>query len=91
MEKFVTELGQVLQVHNKEDCKGHCCIHNPSNHHMKDWPLYWRNDRGFFERIDSLGVGHPDPDDIEYHKTQGRDISIHACTGKCNPNYIKGE
>ena len=92
METFISGTGQKLKVHSKKECKGkNCAIHNPSNHHMKEWPLHWREDRGFFERIDSKGCGHPDPDEIEYHAKHGRDISIHGCNGMCNPEFYKKE
>lgn len=56
-----------LVVHDPEACKGqHCCVHNPSDHHMKDWPLNWRGDKGIMERICPHGVGHPDPDDLAH-------------------------
>lgn len=84
MEKFISGTCQSLMVHDKENCNDeYCCIHNPSNHHMVDWPLHWRSDRHIFERIDPEGVGHPDPDDIEYHKKYNNDISIHGCNGLC--------
>jgi hypothetical protein len=76
-EKFVTGTGQVLRAHRKQDCIGpYCPIHNPSDHHMKDWPLHWRDDRGFFERLCPHGVGHPDPDDENADP-------IHGCDGCC--------
>jgi hypothetical protein len=90
MEVFITGTEQIMQVHNIEDCEGsHCCIHNPSDHHMKDWPLHWRDDRRIFERIDPEGVGHPDPDDIEYHRKKGDNISIHGCNGLCHPGNFE--
>lgn len=91
MEKFTTGTGQRLLVHDKKDCSGYCPIHNPSNHHMKDWPLHWRDDRRMFERICSHGVGHPDPDDLEYRKSllpswdKGEYLGIHGCDGCCAP------
>ena len=87
--EFKTGTGQTLDnVHDESQCNGrNCAIHNPSDHHMKDWPLHWREDRRFFERICEHGVGHPDPDEIEYHKSQGRDISVHGCDGCCNPDF----
>lgn len=89
-ETFTDGTGQVLHnVHNKADCVGRCPIHNPSDHHMRDWPLHWRGgpfDSGQgFERICPHGVGHPDPDTvrraIEYHE----DLSagVHGCDGCC--------
>lgn len=91
MENFVTGTGQHLLVHNKEDCAGaYCCVHNPSLHHMRTWPLHWRDDRRIFERIDKYGVGHPDPDCVEYFRKKGIDISVHGCNGECAPKN-KGE
>jgi hypothetical protein len=70
--------GQVLVgVHKKTDCLGeYCVIHNPSNHHMKEWPQNWRPDRQMMERICPHGVGHPDPDDISLD-------TMHGCDGCC--------
>lgn len=78
MEEFIDGFGKKLWVHDKANCSGCCVIHSPIESHMKDWKLHWRDDRGFFERIDPMGVGHPAIEDIEYHKTQGRDISLHG-------------
>lgn len=78
LEKWTSGTGQNVLVHTKESCKGpHCPIHNPSDHHMKDWPLHWRDDRHIMERICKCGVGHPDPDDIS------DDSGIHGCCGCC--------
>ena len=89
MEKYITGTGQLVYVHSKEDCSGNCCIHNPSNHHMKDWPTHWRDDRGLMERICPHGIGHPDPDDIEYKRKHLGDKvaqveSVHGCDGCCD-------
>jgi hypothetical protein len=86
MEKYITGTGQVLKVHDAKDCEGrYCCIHNPSNHHMKDWPTNWREDRGLMERICKCGVGHPDPDDIQHKILNGMSPSmvVHGCCGCC--------
>ena len=94
-EKYTTGTGQKLLVHNKETCGGESCvIHNPSNHHMKDWPTHWREDRGMMERICKCGIGHPDPDDLIHRIKQAKIagvkdtnyLSIHGCCGCCNPN-----
>ena len=66
MENYKIGTGQWVAVHNKEDCSGNCCIHNPSDHSMKHFPTHWRDDRGFTERICTHGVGHPDPDDLAF-------------------------
>lgn len=70
--------GQRLRnVHLKGVCLGpHCCIHNPSPHHMVEWPQNWRPDRRIMERLCPHGVGHPDPDD----PTQD---TVHGCDGCC--------
>lgn len=82
--------GQVLvNVHSADECYGrHCTIHNPSDHHMRDFGLYWRWDRHFFERICPHGIGHPDPDQVAYWETvlkpdEAMSQSIHGCDGCC--------
>lgn len=93
MEEYETGTGQIVHVHPRADCEargGHCCIHNPSDHNMVDWPTHWRGDRGLMERICKHGVGHPDPDDIAFKEAMakkfGRDAShegVHGCDGCC--------
>lgn len=86
-ELYITGTGQKLYVHRKEGCKGYCTIHNPSNHHMKDWPTHWREDLGIFERICEHGVGHPDPDSLDYIRNynpmKADTLAIHSCDGCC--------
>ena len=86
MAEFITGTGQkLINVHDRSECKGSCPIHKPSDHHMKDWPLHWRDDRGIFERICPCGVGHPDPDDMAYRQSIGLDSKgIHGCCGCCS-------
>ena len=95
MEKFIDGFGRKLLVHDKKDCSGCCVIHCPLESHMKEWPLLWRDDRGFFERVDPLGCGHPAEEDVIFHKKVGNDISLHGCTGLCDAEnykkYLKGE
>ena len=72
--------GEVLSgVHLKSKCVGRkCCIHNPSDHHMRTWRMHWRGDRQIMERIcPEHGCGHPDPDDI-------CEDTIHGCCGCCH-------
>lgn len=78
--------GAVLTgVHSAEKCAGRpCVIHNPSDHHMRDWPLVWRADKGIMERLCLHKVGHPDTDDLVYHVSQGRSfLGVHGCDGCC--------
>ncbi len=90
---YVLESGQELHnVHAPEDCIGRaCCIHEPSDHSMRDFPRYWREDRGIMERICPHGIGHPDPDDIAWQvmafAQEGRDptgLAVHGCDGCCS-------
>ena len=86
MTKHTLVGGEVLaNVHDPSQCEGEaCCIHNPSDHHMIDWPQHWRGDRGIMERICPHGVGHPDPDDLDFiARTRGIDAAydegVHGC------------
>lgn len=89
MERFDLN-GKILWVHEKDKCANeYCTIHNPSDHHMKSWPMNWRTDRYMMERVCEHGVGHPDPDHIMFiRKTKGDDFanveSIHGCDGCCH-------
>lgn len=88
--QFGIELGErTLRVHNRKLCAGQfCTIHNPSDHHMKDWPMTWRGDRGIMERSCTHGIGHPDPDDAAYRRRRdgaNADQGIHGCDGCCRP------
>lgn len=86
MENYTTGTGQKLLVHELKDCKGeHCVIHKPSEHSMRDFPTHWRSDRGLMERICPHGIGHPDPDDIEFKRALRGDgfESVHGCDGCC--------
>ena len=80
---------RLVNVHDLSACAGRpCVIHNPSAHHMRDWPLSWRNDRGFMERICPHGIGHPDPDHMAYVRSVVGDTlahyeGIHGCDGCC--------
>lgn len=76
----------LANVHDSALCEGRgCAIHNhPSDHPLKDAPLFWRDDRGILERICEHGVGHPDADSAEYLSSIGRGHeNTHACDGCC--------
>jgi hypothetical protein len=82
MEPYETGTGQVVLVHTIDQCRGRpCAIHNPSRHHMRDWPTHWRDDRMMMERMCKHGVGHPDPDDLAFKMETGNNDSagIHGC------------
>ena len=75
-----------LVTHSADKCEGRaCCVHNPSDHHMRTWELNYRFDKSVMERIcPEHGVGHPDPDDLAYNQSVSRDyVSIHGCCGCC--------
>lgn len=76
-----------LRTHSPDQCAGqHCCIHNPSDHHMREWPFNWREDTKVMERICPHGVGHPDPDDAAHNVRIGKEYkTVHGCDGCCVP------
>lgn len=79
----------VLKTHSATLCEGQpCVVHNPSKHHMANWPMNWREDRYMMERLCEHGVGHPDPDHIWFIRNKyGVDMasteSVHGCDGCC--------
>jgi hypothetical protein len=90
------QVAGLTNVHSVSACEGQfCVVHNPSSHHMRDWPLHWRADRRFFERICPHGVGHPDPDQISYWQLKWgqayADVqAVHGCEGCCSKGAADG-
>lgn len=85
-DKFLLPNGAALvNLHSSTLCEGRACvIHNQSDHSMTHLNLHWRDDRRLFERICEHGVGHPDPDDLAFHVSQGREwMGVHGCCGCC--------
>lgn len=84
----------VYNVHPPFRCEGRpCVIHNPSDHHMADWPKVWRDGKRMVERTCPHGIGHPDPDDLAYRLTMfgpvgERDSGVHGCDGCCQPSDV---
>lgn len=75
-----------LRVHDPADCEGRgCAIHNrPSEHPLRDAPLFWCTDRGILERICKHGMGHPDFDSALYLEKIGKGYeNVHGCDGCC--------
>lgn len=74
-----------LKVHDKNNCAGEfCCIHNPSDHPLKNAELNWRADRRIMERLCEHGVGHTDPDDLQYRiNVLGQDPKYAGSHGCC--------
>lgn len=74
--------GVLVNIHKPDKCAGRpCCIHNPSDHPLRDAPMLWRGDRRIMERICEHRIGHPDPDDVRV-RTYWED-AIHGCDGCC--------
>ena len=88
LETFNDDFGHnLVNVHKEKFCIGSCAIHNPSEHKMVNWPLLWRTDAGFFERMCPHGIGHPDPDDLATRKKLTKDneyLGVHGCDGCCS-------
>ncbi len=83
-EIFAASNADLVNVHSPKRCRGrHCVLHDPSDHHMRSWPLVWRNDRGFMERQCPHGIGHPDPDSAAFQRSVGNPIGVHGCDGCC--------
>lgn len=75
-------------IHSRRNClSGFCAWHNPSDHHMKDWPKSIRMDRAdrLTERLCAHGIGHPDPDTLVYLETftKYKMSGVHGCDGCC--------
>lgn len=72
-------------VHDEALCEGRTCImHAPTDHHMSQWKLIWRDDRAIFERICKHSIGHPDPDQFAYWRSiNAEDMMVHGCCGCC--------
>lgn len=85
--------------HTKEACvNGHCAYHNPSEHHMRRWPIVLRLDKqGLVERQCPHGIGHADPDSLVWLKTVIDDedevfyLAVHNCDGCCSDPYSYNE
>lgn len=76
---------ELTNVHSPTLCEGRgCSIHHPSDHPLANWPMLFRGDRGLMERTCPHGVGHPDPDDLAWHESEGRGWQgVHGCDGCC--------
>ena len=90
-DKFTDDSNTEWNVHKRDDCIGPCPIHSPSDHLMKDWPIYLRQDPfmyAFPERICEHSVGHPDPDSVAYHASIGdHGMGLHGCDNCCTGRY----
>ena len=85
-------LHELVNVHTEDQCAGpHCAIHNPSDHPLKDAPLWFRARAGILitERICECEIGHPDFDWLDFLRIRGmseEDVAteaVHGCCGHC--------
>ena len=59
--------GTVLETHGPLRCQGtFCCIHNPSEHPLRNAPMVWIKDMNLMMRVCSHEHLHPDPDSMRY-------------------------
>jgi len=79
-------------VHAASVCEGQPCpYHHPSDHLMVTWPTLMRTNR-LVERVCRHGVGHPDPDSLDYFARSdpgnGQALGVHGCDGCCLPRRV---
>lgn len=87
-------VSMLVNVHDRALCAGHpCCVHNPTETYLTyGWRQHWRADRQLMERLCRHGVGHPDPDHLDYvRRSRGVDAarteSTHGCDGCCQDRH----
>ena len=77
-----------LTCHLPIQCRGEiCCIHNRTDHCMRNFAQHWRSDRGIMERICPHGVGHPDPDDWQNTDTV-HGCCVPPCCGSLDDEFV---
>lgn len=74
----------LVQTHGPAKCAGQpCVIHNPSDHPLKDAPIYFRVDRLYHaERACPHLIMHPDPDSVAHLMTRDPSFVVlfaHEC------------
>jgi hypothetical protein len=80
MVEWTDPIGRKYIVHAPSKCEGKPCVfHNPTPHSMSDRPIILR-ETGLIERSCPHGIGHPDPDSVDYY---GEGWGIHGCDGCC--------
>lgn len=86
------EISDLTNTHAESRCKGRrCVIHNPTDHHMIDWPINLR-ETNLIERLCKHGVGHPDPDSVYFFDKIGqKGYDVHGCDGCCRPEQVNTE
>lgn len=93
----------IVQTHGEAVCAGQpCVIHNPSEHHMREWELYMDPQLAYlaFRKCPTHGMEHPDPDSMAYtvkalverqgwEKEEAEALGVHGCCGCCQRNRKK--
>ena len=81
-------VGELFGLHSDSACEEGlgCALHDrPSEHPLKNAPMYWREELGVVERTCSHDVSHPDYDNALYMERKGQLLeTIHICDGCCN-------
>lgn len=77
----------LVNVHTVDQCDGQpCVIHNPTQHHMIQWPPQWDSILGIMFRECPHHNLHPDPDDVTNLRRMNRyHLAGHYCDGCCQP------
>lgn len=96
---YITGTGQFLnRTHDEapECTERGCCVHAPSDHHLRNLDTFWRGDRGLMERLCKHGIGHPDPDHMAWYAScHGEESTeaeaVHGCDGCCSPEAAEGD
>lgn len=87
----------LVNVHTIDQCQPHhCCIHNPSQHHMATWKPEWNPLFKMMMRWCRHNMLHPDPDDIAHLRRRWSEdvaglIAQHMCDGCCQPYGLQGK
>lgn len=77
----------IALVHTYLNCATPCAIHDPSDHHMRNLPVFYRSDRNIVERCCSDGVWHPDPDQVtRWQETLSHAEAVAQSTHGCCKN-----
>jgi hypothetical protein len=85
-----------IGVHPVRACEGRtmpCCIHKPSQNHMREWPFVWDGDTKTMCRMCDHNYFHPDFDHLCYTRSRFGDEEAdkqtnHECDGCCTRVFI---
>ena len=92
-----TELQGLVVTHGADKCAGTpCCVHNPSDHHMREWPISFDIRLAYAaNRVCEHAREHPDPDSLAFFNSRPgvsteliTMMALHRCDGCCLPDTI---